>query len=47
MASVGAYVMRYGSPITNEEAINILNRAEEAGFILQPQKAQEPQFICL
>lgn len=35
-----------GRPITNEEAINILNNAEEAGFILQPQNAREPQFIC-
>jgi NAD-dependent dihydropyrimidine dehydrogenase PreA subunit len=35
-----------GRPITNDEAINILNRAEEAGFILQPQNAREPQFIC-
>jgi NAD-dependent dihydropyrimidine dehydrogenase PreA subunit len=36
----------YGRPLTNEEAINILNRAEEAGFVLQPQNAQEPQYIC-
>ena len=36
----------YGRPITNEEALNILNRAEEAGFILQPENAREPQFIC-
>jgi len=35
-----------GRPITNEEAINILNRAEEASFVLQPQNAREPQFIC-
>jgi Na+-translocating ferredoxin:NAD+ oxidoreductase subunit B len=36
----------YGRPITNEEALNILNRAEEAGFVLQPQNVREPQFIC-
>jgi NAD-dependent dihydropyrimidine dehydrogenase PreA subunit len=36
----------FGRPITNDEAINILNRAEEAGFILQPQNAREPQFVC-
>jgi len=36
----------FGRPITNEEAINILNRAEKAGFILQPENAREPQFIC-
>ncbi|MGA2782413.1 MAG: 4Fe-4S binding protein [Smithella sp.] len=35
-----------GRPITNEEAMNILNRAEEAGFVLQPQNAREPQFVC-
>jgi Na+-translocating ferredoxin:NAD+ oxidoreductase subunit B len=36
----------YGRPITNGEALNILNRAEEAGFVLQPENACEPQFIC-
>lgn len=35
-----------GRPITNEEALTILNRAEEAGFILQPQNSREPQFVC-
>ena len=35
-----------GRPITNEEALNILNRAEEAGFVLQPQNSCEPKFIC-
>ncbi len=33
-------------PITKEEALVILDRAEEAGFILQPQNAREPQFVC-
>lgn len=36
----------FSRQITNEEALNILNRAEEAGFILQPQNAREPQFVC-
>lgn len=36
----------FGRPITNDEAINILNRAEEVGFVLQPENAREPQFIC-
>lgn len=36
----------YGRPITSQEAIDILNRAEEAGFVLQPQNAREPQFVC-
>ena len=35
-----------GRPITNEEAINILNLAEEAGFVLQPQNSLKPKFIC-
>ena len=36
----------YGRPITNDEAINILNRAEAAGFVLSPENACKPQFIC-
>jgi len=40
---VGAGV---GRPITNEEALAILDRAEEAGFVLQPENAQKPKFIC-
>ena len=35
-----------GRPITKEETLAILDRAEEAGFILQPENAREPQFIC-
>lgn len=35
-----------GRRITNEEALAILDRAEEAGFVLQPQNAQSPTFIC-
>ena len=36
----------YGRAITNQDALNILNRAEEAGFVLQPQNAREPKFVC-
>jgi ferredoxin len=35
-----------GRPIKKEEVLAILDRAEEAGFILQPENAREPQFIC-
>jgi ferredoxin len=35
-----------GRPITKEETLAILNKAEEAGFVLQPENAQEPKFIC-
>ena len=35
-----------GRPITNAEALANLDRAEEAGFILQPQNAREPKFVC-
>lgn len=35
-----------GRAVTNEEALAILDRAEEAGFILQPQNAQAPKFLC-
>ncbi|MBP7737840.1 MAG: 4Fe-4S binding protein [Spirochaetes bacterium] len=32
--------------ITNEEALAIMDRAEKAGFIFNPQNSQEPQFLC-
>jgi ferredoxin len=35
-----------GRALTKEEALAILDRAEEAGFILQPENAREPQFLC-
>jgi len=35
-----------GRRVSNEEALAILDRAEEAGFVLQPQNAQSPTFIC-
>ena len=36
-----------GRPITNEEAINILNLAEEAGFVLQPQNSTQTKIHLL
>jgi ferredoxin len=35
-----------GRPLTREEALAILDRAEDAGFILQPENAREPQYLC-
>ena len=35
-----------GRKITKEEALTILDRAEEAGFVLQPENVQKPKFIC-
>lgn len=35
-----------GRSLTREEALAILDRAEEAGFILQPENAREPQYLC-
>ncbi len=35
-----------GRRVSNEEALAILDRAEEAGFVLQPQNAQAPTFLC-
>jgi len=33
-------------PITKEETFNILDKAEEAGLVLQPENTQQPSFIC-
>jgi len=33
-------------PITKEETISILDKAEAAGFVLQPENTQKPNFIC-
>jgi electron transport complex protein RnfB len=33
-------------PITKEEAFDILEKAEEAGLVLQPENTQRPSFIC-
>jgi electron transport complex protein RnfB len=32
--------------ITREEAFNILDKAQQAGFILQPENSQRPEAIC-
>ena len=32
--------------ITKEETFDILNRAEEAGLVLQPENSQRPHYIC-
>ena len=32
--------------ITKEETLSILDKAEEAGFVLQPENTQKPNFIC-
>ncbi len=33
-------------PITNAEALAILDENEKAGLVLQPSNEQEPQFVC-
>jgi len=33
-------------PITKEEALDILGKAEEAGLVLQPENTQRPSFVC-
>jgi electron transport complex protein RnfB len=38
--------MGIGRPITKEEAFEVLDRAEKAGFILQPENSQKPENIC-
>ncbi len=35
-----------GRQIDRKEALRLLDRAEEAGFILQPQNSRSPEFIC-
>ncbi|HSV96458.1 MAG TPA: 4Fe-4S binding protein [Spirochaetota bacterium] len=35
-----------GRRIEKQEALRLLDRAEEAGFILQPQNSRSPEFIC-
>lgn len=36
----------FARPITENETLEILEKAEEAGFILQPENNQNPHFIC-
>jgi len=38
--------MGIGRPITKEEALGILNKAQEAGLVLQPENSQKPDAIC-
>ena len=38
--------MGIGRPINKEEAFEILDRAREAGFILQPENSLHPEAIC-
>lgn len=38
--------MKRGRSITKEEALEILRKAEDAGFILQPSNSRKPHFIC-
>ena len=38
--------MGRGRLISNEEALEKLQQAEKAGFILQPSNSRKPQFIC-
>jgi electron transport complex protein RnfB len=38
--------MGIGRLITREEALEVLNKAEQAGFILQPENSKHPEAIC-
>jgi ferredoxin len=38
--------MGRGRSITKQEALETLQKAEHAGFILQPSNSRKPQFIC-
>jgi len=33
-------------PVNRDEAVSILKRAQEDGLVLQPQNAQQPEFVC-
>ena len=46
IAAQGVVSMDRGRAISREEALAILNRAEEAGLVLQPANAKDPLFIC-
>jgi len=39
--------MGIGRYITKEEAFGILDKTQEAGFILQPENSQRPEAICI
>jgi Fe-S-cluster-containing hydrogenase component 2 len=36
----------HGRAISNNEALEILDRAENAGFVLEPENCREPNFVC-
>lgn len=36
-----------GRPVSQEEALDILNKAIEAGLVLQPSNSQKPSVICM
>ena len=38
--------MGIGRAITKEEAFGVLNKAQEAGFILMPENSQRPENVC-
>lgn len=38
--------MGIGRSITKEEALGILDKAQEAGLVLQPENSQKPEAIC-
>lgn len=38
--------MKIGRYVTKEEALDILEKAQEAGLVLQPENAQKPEAIC-
>lgn len=46
IAAQGVLSMDRGRAISREEALAILNRAEETGLVLQPANAKNPLFIC-
>jgi Na+-translocating ferredoxin:NAD+ oxidoreductase subunit B len=48
MGASAVYMQRIGRArlVRREEFLEVLSKAEEKGLVLQPQNAQEPQFIC-
>jgi Na+-translocating ferredoxin:NAD+ oxidoreductase RNF subunit RnfB len=50
MLGAGAYFYEQngtGRPISQEEALEILNQGVEAGLVLQPSNSQKPSVICM
>jgi electron transport complex protein RnfB len=48
MGASAVYMQRIGRArlVGREELLQVLSKAEERGLVLQPQNAQEPEFIC-